>query len=117
MAAGDIFSGKNLPLLDANNGGSGVEIGSSLQKGADTIKNVDSIVTGHSTVMTPADLREYAQFNKDFLTYVQNAMKAGRSADDAAAGYKIDEAKYKGYMIDPMRLKANVGVIYNELKK
>ena len=23
--AGDIFSGKNLPLLDANNGGSGVE--------------------------------------------------------------------------------------------
>ena len=25
--AGDIFSGKNLPLLDTNNGGSGVEIG------------------------------------------------------------------------------------------
>ena len=27
MHAGDIFSGKNVPLLDANNGGSGVEIG------------------------------------------------------------------------------------------
>src|SRR5262245_26680618 len=30
--AGDIFSGKNLPLLDANNGGSAVEIGNSLSK-------------------------------------------------------------------------------------
>src|SRR5262245_10608112 len=30
--AGDIFSGKNLPLLDMNNGGSGVEIGETLAK-------------------------------------------------------------------------------------
>jgi hypothetical protein len=40
-----------------------------------------------------------------------------KSIDDAAAAYKIDEAKYKGYTIDPMRLKTNVGVIYDELKK
>ncbi len=32
--AGDIFSGKNLPLLDANNGGSGVEIGNTPGEGA-----------------------------------------------------------------------------------
>src|SRR6188508_1406412 len=30
--AGDIFSGKNLPLLDANNGGSATDIGNSLSK-------------------------------------------------------------------------------------
>ena len=35
MHAGDIFSGKNIPLLDANNGGSGVEIGKTLAKAAD----------------------------------------------------------------------------------
>src|SRR5437867_9806579 len=34
MHAGDIFSGKNLPLLDANNGGSGVMIGDTLGKAA-----------------------------------------------------------------------------------
>ena len=34
--AGDIFSGKNLPLLDANNGGSGVEIGDTLTKAHST---------------------------------------------------------------------------------
>ena len=32
--AGDIFSGKNIPLLDAVNGGSGVEIGNTLAKAA-----------------------------------------------------------------------------------
>src|SRR5215467_1952966 len=42
MHAGDIFSGKNLPLLDYNNGGTGVEIGDSLMKAHDTIKNVDT---------------------------------------------------------------------------
>src|SRR5688572_21787852 len=35
MHAGDIFSGKNVPLLDAVNGGSGVEIGKTLAKAAD----------------------------------------------------------------------------------
>src|SRR6188474_2267417 len=47
--AGDIFSGKNLPLLDANNGGSGVEIGDTLAKAAREVKNIDRIITGHST--------------------------------------------------------------------
>jgi hypothetical protein len=117
LAAGDIFSGKNLPLLDANNGGSGVDIGNSLAKAADTIKNVDTINTGHSGLMNWNDLREYAQCNKDFLAYVQGVMKAGKSVDDAAAAYKIDEARYKGYTIDRTRLKTNVQVIYDELKK
>ncbi len=57
MHAGDIFSGKNVPLLDANNGGSGVEIGKTLAKAADGAKGVDQIITGHSTVMTVADLK------------------------------------------------------------
>ncbi len=42
--AGDIFSGKNLPLLDANNGGSAALIGESLQKGYDALKNVSRIL-------------------------------------------------------------------------
>jgi len=115
--AGDIFSGKNLPLLDTNNGGSGVEIGDSLAKAHAGIKNVDSVITGHSTVMTWADLAEYAQFNKDFLASVQEAVKAGKSADEIAASWKIDESKYKGYQIQDARLKQNVTAVVNELKK
>jgi glyoxylase-like metal-dependent hydrolase (beta-lactamase superfamily II) len=114
--AGDIFSGKNLPLLDTNNGGSGVEIGDSLAKAHAGIKNVDSIITGHSTVMTWADLAEYAQFNKDFLADVQAGLKAGKSPDDIAASWKIAD-KYKGYQIQDARLKQNVAAIAGELKK
>jgi cyclase len=113
-AAGDIFSGKNLPLLDANNGGSGVEIGNTLAKAASGM-NVDSIITGHSTVMTPADLKEYAQFNRDFLAFVQEGKKAGRSAEDIAKAWTLPP-KYAGYNIAQPRLLANVQVVYGETR-
>src|SRR5512138_4035300 len=58
MHAGDIFSGKNIPGLDAVNGGSGLAIADTLTKAADTVKNIDIIITGHSRTMTVADLRE-----------------------------------------------------------
>jgi cyclase len=113
--AGDIFSSKNLPLLDYNNGGSGVEIGETLAKAHAGIKNVDTIITGHSTLMTWADLDEYAQFNKDFLSAVQTAKKAGKSADDIAASWKPAD-KYKGYTVADARLKTNVAAVYGEVK-
>ena len=113
--AGDIFSGKNLPLLDANNGGSGVAIGDSLAKAADTVKNIDTIITGHSTTMTMTDLRQYAEFNREFLAAMRDAKKAGKSVDDVAGSWKIP-AKYTGYDIQQARLKANVQVIFDELK-
>src|SRR5437588_7677568 len=45
--AGHLFSGKNLPLLDYNNGGSGREIGETLTKAHAGIKNVETVITGH----------------------------------------------------------------------
>ena len=114
--AGDIFSGKNIPLLDANNGGSGVEIGNSLEKASKSLKNIDTVITGHSTTMTMADLAEYAQFNKDFMKDVQAAKKAGKTVDDVAGSWKIPE-KYKGYAAPAAaRLKANVQIVYDETK-
>jgi len=113
--AADIFSGKNIPLLDANNGGSAAEIANSLEKGLNGIKNIDTIITGHSTQMTPADLKEYIQFNRDFLNDVRTAMKAGKTVDEVAASWKIP-AKYAGYAApDAGRLKNNVALAYKEL--
>ena len=116
MHAGDIFSGKNLPLLDANNGGSGVAIGDTLATAAKRVKNVDQIITGHSTVMTMADLNEYAAFNTDFKNTVQAAKKAGQTVDQVFAAYKIPE-KYKGYAAPPeVRLKANIQIVFDETR-
>jgi len=116
MHAGDIFSGKNLPLLDKNNGGSGVAIPDSLMKAYNTVKNVDSIITGHSTVMTFNDLKEYSEFNREFLTYVRDGKKAGKSIDALAKEWK-QPAKYASYAApQEARVKANVEVIYEEIK-
>ena len=116
MHAGDMFARKGPPLLDANNGGSGVAIGDTLSKVASRIKGVDSVITGHSTLMTWPDLEEYARFNQDFLEWVRAEMKAGKTAEAAAAEYKLPE-KYAGYSNNPDRVKLNVAVIYDELKK
>jgi glyoxylase-like metal-dependent hydrolase (beta-lactamase superfamily II) len=114
--AGDIFSGKNLPLLDMNNGGSGVDIGDTLAKAHAGIKNVDTIITGHSTLMTWNDLAEYAQFNKDFLRDVRAAATAGKAADDVAGTWKAAD-QYKGYTVAEARLKTNVQAVYKEIGK
>jgi len=115
MHAGDIFSGKLVPLLDSTNGGSGIEIPDTLAKAA-ALEGVDAIITGHSTVMTPADLREYSEFNRDFLNYVREAKKAGRTVEDAATRYTFP-AKYTGYRApQPDSIKNNIEVIYAELK-
>jgi glyoxylase-like metal-dependent hydrolase (beta-lactamase superfamily II) len=115
MAAGDIFSGKNIPFLDYANGGSGVEIPDTLMKAyTATAKSVDSIVTGHSTVMTPADLREYADFNRDLLTAVREAKKSGRSVDEFVKSWTLP-AKYKGYAPQSPRLQGNVEGMYKEI--
>jgi cyclase len=116
MHAGDIFARKGPPLLDGNNGGSGVAIGDTLAKTHAGVKNVDTIITGHSTLMTWADLKEYADFNKDFLAWAQAQMKAGKTAEAAAAEYTIPE-QYKGYAPNADQTKINVKVVYDELKK
>jgi glyoxylase-like metal-dependent hydrolase (beta-lactamase superfamily II) len=118
MHAGDAFAGKNTPIIDGNNGGSAVAYGKTLAKAA-TIKNVDVIITGHTpTTMTPADMKEYADFNNDFITWVQGEIKAGKTVDAAAAEFKIPE-KYKGYTVSTFLggIKNNIQIAYNELKK
>ena len=97
MHAGDIFSGKNIPILDGFNGGSGVDMPKTLSKAADYAakQKLEAIITGHSTQMTIADLREYSAFNGDFLQAVKDAKKAGTAADALAASWKVPEKYHR----------------------
>ena len=119
MHAGDMFAGKNAPLIDVASGGSAVEYGKTLSKAYSAAKNIDTIITGHSTLMKPADLKEYADFNNDFISWVEGEMKAGKTVDQAAAEWKAP-AKYPGYG-PPAPLfggiKGNIQTAYSELKK
>jgi len=119
MHSGDAFAGKSTPIIDGNNGGSAADYGKTLSKAASTIKNVDTIIGGHTeNPMTYDDLKEYAAFNTEFVTWVQSEIKAGKSVDDAAMEYKIPD-KYKGYTISTFLggIKNNIQLAYNELKK
>ena len=116
LHSGDIFPGKNLPFLDANNGGSGVDIPDSLQKAHDNIEGVDTIITGHSTQMTWGDLHEYAAFNRDFLSAVRAGHAAGQSVDEIVAGWTMPDG-YEGYRAPaPAGLTNSVQVIVDELE-
>jgi glyoxylase-like metal-dependent hydrolase (beta-lactamase superfamily II) len=94
---GDLFASKGLPLVDGANGGSVLHYPETVNKGYKGIKNVDTVINGHSnTTTTWADVKQFADFNQDFLTFAQNALKAGKTPDQAAAEWKVPE-KYTGY--------------------
>jgi len=128
-AVGDLFAWKQPPFVDTDNGGSVVDMPATLEKLSKGVGNVDIIIGGHMQALQKmSDLVAYAQFNRDFLTAVQNAKKAGRTADQAAAELKLP-AKWNSYMagkIDGVddsvvgtpkaRADANVKAAYAELK-
>ena len=114
---GDAFAGKSPPIMDVNNGGSGVDYPETIAKGYAGIKNVDTIINGHMPAPTTwPELKEYEEFMRDFVTFAQNQKKAGKSVDDASAAYKVPD-RFKGYTAQAARVKSDVQVIYDEMDK
>jgi glyoxylase-like metal-dependent hydrolase (beta-lactamase superfamily II) len=114
MHAGDMFAfSKGLPIIDTNNGGSGVEYPNSLMKAAATIKDVESVIPGHSPVTTFAELKEYGEFMRDFVAAVEQTKKDGKNVDQAVTDLKLPD-KYKDWNMG--RAKAAITAVYSELK-
>jgi cyclase len=116
LHTGDAFPNKGNPIMDANNGGSGIEYADTIAKVA-ALPNIDTVITGHSnTTMTIADVKEYADYIREFVDGVRAAKKAGRTVDDAI-NWKVPERFLKnGYTQPmPMALRSNTQVIWNEL--
>ena len=114
LQTGDLFAWRDAPTIDRNNGGSGIEYPKTLAKAIAGIKNVDTVIPGHSPVTTPKDLQEYQKFMAEWIAAVQDAAKAGKSAVEAAASIDLT-AKYPGYKKE--RYRTAIGSVYNELGK
>ena len=131
---GELFPNKAAPVIDTAAGGSGVAFPETLAKAVAAIDGVDRVITAHAPIpttyagrgrrdrgdrrawtgwLTWDDLREYADFNRDFLAAVRAAREAGRSIDDAAANLDLPE-RYADYGMEQAR--ANVEAIYAELE-
>jgi glyoxylase-like metal-dependent hydrolase (beta-lactamase superfamily II) len=130
---GDLFPSKGAPVIDVDSGGSGVEFSKTLARAVAGIKGITRVITGHDDrtlvprdadsgaaifanprTMTWNDLQEYADFHRDFLAAVEEAIRNGKSATEAAAALRLSEI-YKEY--DMQQASANVGIIYKELGK
>jgi glyoxylase-like metal-dependent hydrolase (beta-lactamase superfamily II) len=120
MHVGDMFAWKALPYVDTGNGGSVVEQPDSLARLVAGVKNVDTIINGHIPVGTWNDLREYADFTKDFVDFARASIKAGKTVEQAANEYKV-APRFKGYAVslDPAfgGALANMKIAYQELQK
>jgi glyoxylase-like metal-dependent hydrolase (beta-lactamase superfamily II) len=125
--AGDVFPNKGLPIMDKNNGGSGLAYPDTVEKAAKGLAGVDVIINGHTEAQTTiADLREYGAFLREFVNAARAAKKAGRSAAQFAAEWKTP-ARFAGYL--PVTnegpgpglsqadfARSNARVVFDELK-
>ncbi len=98
MHAGDMFAGKGTPYIDTRNGGSGADYHKTLAKVVSGVKRVETVIPGHSTVMTWNDFKEFAAFHKDLFTWAKGQHKAGKTVDEAVAAYQLPE-KYAAYTV------------------
>ena len=114
--AGDMFAGTEPPIIDTVNGGSGLAYPATLAKAAAAIKNVDTIITGHSTLKTWKDLVTYADFTRDLRDAVVDGFDHGLGVSEIADVWKLS-AKYTGYTAPPERVKADVDAIVGELSR
>ena len=117
LHTGDAFPNKGVPIMDANNGGSGVDYADTIAKAA-ALSNIDTVITGHAnTTLTMADVKEYSDFNRAFVEHVRAAKKAGQTADQAT-NWKVPERFLKSGYAQPMpdAIRSNVQVVWNEIK-
>ncbi len=118
---GDMFAWKALPYIDPSNGGSVTAHARTLETVVATVRNVDTVITGHTPVLAWNDLREYAEFSRDFVAWAGSQLKAGKTAEQTVAEYRTPE-RYKGYTVTPNPemagiVKSNVEIVFKELRK
>jgi len=117
MHAGDMFPRAHMPFIDfENSGGAAVEFNDTLKKAASTIKNVETVIGGHTpSPVTWNDFVTYTQFYDEFLAAAREAIKKGVSPEAFAKAWQLP-AKYKGFQADPARVLANAQAIWAETK-
>lgn len=117
LHTGDAFPNRGIPIIDGNNGGSGVAYPDTIANVA-RLQNIDVVITGHNaTTVTMADVAQYAEFNRALLDAVRAGKKAGQSIDEVANSWKVPEQFLKAGFAQPAvgRLRSNVEVVWKEL--
>ncbi len=112
MHIADAFPGKDMPIMDANNGGTGVGYADTLTRASAFVDaHVDTLINGHSAeTTTPADLKDFIQFVRGYVNDVQAAKRAGRTVADVASTWMPPA----GFTAQPARVRSNAQLIFDE---
>lgn len=114
LHTGDLFARRGTPLIDTNNGGSGVAYPETLARLVKGLRDVDTVIPGHSAVTDWKTLQEFADFTQAFLDAARTAKAAGRTAEQAAAELKLPD-RFKDYGLQ--QAQDNFTKIYAELDR
>ncbi|MBI4521112.1 MAG: MBL fold metallo-hydrolase [Gemmatimonadetes bacterium] len=117
LHTGDAFPNKGMPIMDANNGGSGVAYPDTIARAA-KLPDIDTVITGHDpTTLTIADVQTYADFTRAFVDAVRAARKSGRTVDEVAKMWQVPERFLKDGYAQPAvdRVRSNAQVVWDEL--
>ena len=91
---GDLFGWQGVPRLFAEDGGSTIDFPDTLARAQAAIRNVDTIITGHQTLMPWQNWVEMQDFVRIYVDQVKAAHKAGKTVDEAVASIRWPE-KFK----------------------
>ena len=123
MAAGDVDPATGTPIIDPDNGGSGLLWGQTIAKAAAGIKNVEVITRGHTSQTDNwAQFIEYGQFMQAYADATRKAKKDGKTLEEAIAEVPtMMGPKFKDYFSGLSGrnpgTKANVTMMWAELDK
>ena len=105
-------------FIDRDNGGSGIAYGETLGKAAKGIKNVDTVIPGHSAGDEVAGLRGLRRVQPAVPGARARLAQGGKTPEQAMMDFKLPE-KFKDYYLTGGRggPGGNFGVLFEELKK
>ena len=121
---GDLFPSKGVPLIDAGLGGSAAAFPDTLARVVEMLEEtgVTFVVPGRAAPpmaqtilgwLTVDDVREYAEFCRDLLAIVQDALRAGNNVEETIANLELPE-RYRGY--DLQHARSYVETVVAELR-
>lgn len=118
MHAGDMFGNMTQPIVDVQYGGSGVDFPDTIRKALSTVKNVDTIITGHTDVKKWQDFVLHEQFIRSLVDYARTSMAAGKTPEEAMAEFRATVPdKFKVYALDRGGAAGNFAALYEELRQ
>jgi glyoxylase-like metal-dependent hydrolase (beta-lactamase superfamily II) len=90
MHAGDLFSRKELPKVDAANGGSGVQFPDTIAKAIGKLRGIDRVITGHNDgLLTWKDFVGYGRLTRQWLDFERAQALGSATAEETLVTFKM----------------------------